>query len=130
MEFVHSIKKIVVAVDIDGSDGIDGAPPSRKSAKKYLIVSLKQIGHVEWAWVWWKYILIREVFRKTKWKFKMEFSIERHTTHPPHFFPLQLNLTYKKRILHLVPDKNIFFKSSYIWLKIDILRLLRLLKAN
>ena len=46
----------------------------------------------------------------------------------PHFF-LQLNLTYIKRILHLVSVKNITFKSSYNWFKIDIRRLLRPLTA-
>ena len=34
-----------------------------------------------------------------------------------------------KRILHLVPVKNIIFKPFYNWFKIDILRLLRLLTA-
>ena len=42
----------------------------------------------------------------------------------PHFFPFQLNLTYMKRILHSFSVKNINFKSSYNWFKIDILRLL------
>ena len=37
----------------------------------------------------------------------------------PHFFLLQLNTTYMKRILHL---KNITLKSSYNWFKIDILK--------
>ena len=43
----------------------------------------------------------------------------------PTFFLLQLNPTYMKRILHLVSVKNITFKSSYNWFKIDVLRLLR-----
>ena len=34
-----------------------------------------------------------------------------------------------KWILHLVPVKNITFKSSYNWFKIDIFRLVRLLTA-
>ena len=40
----------------------------------------------------------------------------------PPFFLLQLNPTYMKRILHF---KNITFKSSYNWFKIDILRLVQ-----
>ena len=36
----------------------------------------------------------------------------------PHFFLLQSNLTYMKRILHLVPVKIINLKSSYDF-KID-----------
>ena len=47
----------------------------------------------------------------------------------PHFFLLQLNLSYMKRILHLVSVKNITFKSSYNWFTIDILRLVRPLTA-
>ena len=35
-----------------------------------------------------------------------------------------------KRILHLVSVKNITFKSSYKWLKIQIHQQLRLLTAN
>ena len=46
----------------------------------------------------------------------------------PHFFLLQLNPTYMKRILHLVSVKNITFKSSYNWFKIDIHQQLRGLK--
>merc|ERR1711963_990232 len=71
-------------------------------------------------------------------EFKMEFSIK-HQTPPlmdkisihflPHFFLLQLNLTYIKRILHLVSVKNITIKSSHNWFKIDNLGLLRLLTA-
>ena len=45
----------------------------------------------------------------------------------PHFFHLQLNLTY---ILHLVSVKYITFKSSYNWFKIDIHQQLRPLTAN
>ena len=45
----------------------------------------------------------------------------------PHFFLLQLNLTYMKRILHF---KNITLKSSYNWFKIDIHQQLRPLTAN
>ena len=41
------------------------------------------------------------------------------------FFLLQLNLTHMKHILHLASVKNITFKSSYNWFKIDILRLVR-----
>ena len=39
-----------------------------------------------------------------------------YTLYPP-FFLLQLNLTYMKRILHLVSVKNIIFKSSFNWSK-------------
>ena len=42
-------------------------------------------------------------------------------------FLLQLNHTYMKRILHF---KNITFKSSYNWFKIDIHQQLRPLTAN
>ena len=45
----------------------------------------------------------------------------------PHFFLLQLNPTYMKRILNF---KNITFKSSYNWFKIDIHQQLRPLTAN
>ena len=45
----------------------------------------------------------------------------------PTFFLLQLNPTYMKRILHF---KNITFKSSYNWFKIDIHQQLRPLTAN
>ena len=45
----------------------------------------------------------------------------------PTFFLLQFNLTYMKRILHL---KDITFKSSYNWFKIDIHQQLRPLTAN
>ena len=45
----------------------------------------------------------------------------------PHFFLLQLNLTYMKQILHLVSVKNITFKSSS---NIDTLWQLRPLTAN
>ena len=38
--------------------------------------------------------------------------------------------TYMKRILHLVSVKNITFKSSYNWFKIDIHQQLRPLTAN
>ena len=34
----------------------------------------------------------------------------------PTFFLLQLNLTYLKRILHVIPVKIIILKSSYNWL--------------
>ena len=51
-----------------------------------------------------------------------------YTLIPP-FFLLQLNLTYMKRILHLVSVKKNTFKSSYNWFKIDILRLKRPLTA-
>ena len=57
----------------------------------------------------------------------MVFAIRRRTLPPlmaqifihlftPPFFLLQLNLTYMKRILHLVSVKNVTFKSSYYWL--------------
>ena len=68
----------------------------------------------------------------------MEFSIKRRTPPPlmdiisihflPTFLLLQLNPTYMKRILHLV--KNITFKSSYNWFKIDIHQQLRPPVAN
>ena len=45
-------------------------------------------------------------------------------------FFLQLNLTYMKRILHLVSVKNITFKFSYNWFKIDIHQQLQPLTAN
>ena len=45
----------------------------------------------------------------------------------PTFFLLQLTPTYLKRILHF---KNITFKSSYNWFKIDIHQQLRPLTAN
>ena len=57
----------------------------------------------------------------------INFAIWRRT---PHFFLFQVNLTYMKRILHLVPVKNFTFKSSYNWFKIDILWLLRPLTAS
>ena len=71
----------------------------------------------------------------------MDFSIRRWTPPPlnghnfqtffyPTFFLLQLNPTYMKRILHLVSVKNITFKSSYNWFKIDIHQQLRPLTAN
>ena len=51
-----------------------------------------------------------------------------------HFLPnisfLQLNLTYMKRILHLVSVQNITFKSSYNRFKIHIHQQLRPLTAN
>ena len=76
-----------------------------------------------------------------KLKFKMVFAIRRRpppapplnghnvqTFFYPTFFLLQLNPTYMKRILHLVSVKNITFKSSYNWFKIDIHQQLRCLK--
>ena len=45
----------------------------------------------------------------------------------PLFFLLQLNHTYMKQILHL---RNVTFKSSYNWFKIDIHQQLRPLTAN
>ena len=71
-------------------------------------------------------------------EFFMAFAIKRRP--PPlmalifiQFFPtcflLQLNPTYMKRILHLVPANIIIFKSSYNWFKIDIIRLLHLLNS-
>merc|ERR1719495_1549036 len=60
----------------------------------------------------------------------------------PTFFLLQLNPTYMKRILHFKNitfkssynwfriDKNITFKSSYNWFRIDIHQQLRPLTAN
>ena len=81
---------------------------------------------------------LREGVKKSKWKFKMAFAI-RGPTPPsplmakfpdifyPTFFLLQLNPIYMKRILHL---KDITFKSSYNWFKIDIHQQLRPLTAN
>ena len=67
----------------------------------------------------------------------MAFAIRRPTPPAPlngtnfqtFFTPLflQLNPTYMKRILHF---KNITFKSSYNWFKIDIHQQLRPLTAN
>ena len=63
----------------------------------------------------------------------MAFAIRRptgtnfQTFFHPTFFLLQLNPTYMKRILHF---KNITFKSSYNWFKIDIHQQLRPLTAN
>ena len=86
--------------------------------------------------------ILREGFQKQKWKFEMAFAIRRRTPLPPskwhkfpsiflsHFFLLQLNPTYMKRILHLISVKNITFKSSYNWFKIDIHQQLRPLTAN
>ena len=54
-------------------------------------------------------------------------QISRHSF--THIFLLHLNLTFMKRILHLVSVKNINLESSYSWFKIDILRLVRLLTA-
>ena len=48
---------------------------------------------------------------------------------PYFFFLSQLNLSYMKRILHLIPVKIIILKSSYNCFKIDILRLVRSLTA-
>ena len=49
----------------------------------------------------------------------------------PHFILLQFNPTYMKRILHLIPLKNIgFLNLLIIGSNIDILRLLRPLTAN
>ena len=45
----------------------------------------------------------------------------------PTLFLLQLNPTYMKRILHF---KNITFRSSNNWFKIDIHQQVRLLTAN
>ena len=42
----------------------------------------------------------------------------------PHFFSFAIE-SYMKQILHLVSVKNITFKSSYNWSKIDIRWLLR-----
>ena len=81
---------------------------------------------------------LREGCGNSKWKFKMAFAIRRPTPAPPlngtnfqtfftPLFLLQLNPTYMKRILHF---KNITFKSSYNWFKIDIHQHLRPLTAN
>ena len=48
----------------------------------------------------------------------------------PTFFSFASNLTYMKQILHLVSVKNITFRSSYIWFKIDMHQQLRPLTAN
>ena len=69
---------------------------------------------------------IREVFQKTKWKFKMEFSIKCRTSlmdiisihFLPTFFLLQLNPTSMKRILHF---KNITFKPLIIGSKLTFI---------
>ena len=57
----------------------------------------------------------------------MAFAIRRPHFFYPTFFLLQLNPTYMKRILHF---KNITFKYSYNWFKIDIHQQLRPLTAN
>ena len=68
----------------------------------------------------------------------MVFAIRRLIPTPPlmaqisrhffiHFFLFQWNPTYMKRILHF---KNITFKFSYNWFKIDIHQQLRPLTAN
>ena len=71
-------------------------------------------------------------------EFKIEFSIKRQTPplmdkisfhFLPYFFLMQLNITYIKRILHLVSVKNITFKSCYNWFKNVIHRLVRPLTA-
>ena len=59
----------------------------------------------------------------------MDFAIRRRTPtlngtnfqkfFYPTFFLFQLNFAYMKRILHLVSVKNITFKSSYNWFKIE-----------
>jgi len=75
---------------------------------------------------------------KNKMEFKIEFSIKRQTPplmdkisfhFLPYFFLMQLNITYIKRILHLVSVKNITFKSPHNWFKIDNLGRLRPLTA-
>ena len=86
--------------------------------------------------IYFTYVL-RDGVKKSKWKFKMAFAIRGPAPPPlmakfpdiflPHFFLLQLNPTYMKRILHF---KNITFKSSYNWFKIDIHQQLRPLTAN
>ena len=76
--------------------------------------------------------------QKTKWIFLMALAIKCRPPAPlplmalisihlftPLFFLLQLNLTYVKRIIHLVSNKNITFEASYNWVKIDIRWLLR-----
>ena len=72
---------------------------------------------------WWlKTLKLRERLKNMGTNFQ--------TVSYPTFFLLQLNPTYMKRILHLVSVKNITFKSSYNWLKIDIHQQLRPLTAN
>ena len=53
-----------------------------------------------------------------KWKFKRAPQMAKNfqTYFSPHFFLLQLNTTYMKRILHFW---NVTLKSSYNWLKIQ-----------
>ena len=55
--------------------------------------------------------------------------ISKHFFTPLLFFCNRI-FTYMKRILHLVSVKNITFKSSYNWFKIDIHQQLRPLTAN
>ena len=65
---------------------------------------------------------IQDVFSPKEHNFQIFFY--------PTSFLLQLNPTYMKRILHLASVKNITFKSSYNWFKIDIHQQLRPLTAN
>ena len=82
---------------------------------------------------------LRDRRKQSKWKFKMDFSIRRRPPPPPvmdiisnHFFSFAIEsyITYMKRILHLVSIKNITFKYSYNWFKIDIHQQLWPLTAN
>ena len=86
---------------------------------------------------------VRGRFPKKIWQSLIAFAIKRRAPPPllmdmislyflPHFFLLLLNLTYMKWILHLVSVKNITLSPLiwyFSWLKIDILRLVRLLTA-
>ena len=58
---------------------------------------------------------IREGFKKQNGNFVWHLPLSFEALLLYFFFLLQLNLTYIKRILHLVSIKNITFKSSYNW---------------
>ena len=119
---IYSGKRLVSSLIPNSSD--------KKKCKKWLTHTDTEIACITCI----KLVLLREGFLK-KWKFLMAFAIKRRTPSPPlmalisiHFFLfflLQLNLTYMKRILHLVSDKNITLKSSYNWFKINIHQQLR-----
>ena len=63
-------------------------------------------------------------------RFQSSHSINRAAFQKSHFFLLHLTPAHMNRILHLVAVKNITFKSSYNWFKIDIHQQLRPLTAN
>ena len=83
-------------------------------------------------------VKVRDGVKKSKWKFKMAFAIRGPTPPPPlmakfpdiflpHFFSFAIESYIYETDLHF---KNITFKSSYNWFKIDIHQQLRPLTAN